>query len=131
MGSEEVAKARKQRPRAVVVSLVIVLNTITVLLEYAPNVRPKVPARAAWPTKVRRNSPRRKLMALVIRMAAVRTRACCRNLSRRKPKMMRPAQLAPPITLSHSRCLESICGDFLYIAVIVLSAIRRSRACNY
>ena len=27
----------------------------------------------------------------------------------------------------HSRCLESICGDFLYIAVIVIGAIRRSR----
>ena len=27
----------------------------------------------------------------------------------------------------HSRCLEAICGDFLYIAVIVIGAIRRSR----
>ena len=29
--------------------------------------------------------------------------------------------------LGHSRCLESICGDFLNIAVIVIGAIRRSR----
>ena len=33
----------------------------------------------------------------------------------------------PRAGLGHSRCLESICGDFLYIAVIVIGAIRRSR----
>ena len=27
----------------------------------------------------------------------------------------------------HSRCLESLCGDFLYIAVLVIGATRRSR----
>ena len=29
--------------------------------------------------------------------------------------------------LTHSRCLESLCGDFLYIAVLVIGAVRRSR----
>ena len=33
----------------------------------------------------------------------------------------------PGFGFAHSRCLESICGDFLYIAVIVIGAIRRSR----
>ena len=33
----------------------------------------------------------------------------------------------PPCATGHSRCLESLCGDFLYIAVLVIGAVRRSR----
>ena len=33
----------------------------------------------------------------------------------------------PPCATGHSRCLESLCGDFLYIAVTVIGAIQRSR----
>ena len=29
--------------------------------------------------------------------------------------------------VAHSSCLESLCGDFLYIAVLVIGAVRRSR----
>ena len=37
-------------------------------------------------------------------------------------------KLQSPLTpWSHSRCLESLCGDFLYIAVLVIGAVRRSR----
>ena len=32
-----------------------------------------------------------------------------------------------PCATGHSRCLESLCGDFLYIAVLVIGAVRRSR----
>ena len=43
------------------------------------------------------------------------------------PLVLYPGSTIPPTSLPHSSCLESLCGDFLHIAVLFIGAIRRSR----